>query len=343
MAERAALLADRDDEFTMLVTIGYTGMRWGETIGLERDLLLTGLINVEWQLREVSGRFHRLPPKDDSYRSTKHEPLVPVDLPAVPRRTAGRPGREARRAAMRMRRRARRQRPVRVPRPRRRPPPEQQLRAAGLPPGLRRAASAGQRQRQAGWSSWTPRHGRASRSRRGRQPCPDSRSLLQSGRGTPRLISTENTGRCPSCGYAVRLRLDGRIIAHKTAAGHCPGSGEHARRRRAAGMLAAGQGRADAARPPAQPQDMDGRGRHSRDPGRAAARTPGSRDARPVRPRLAADARELTAALQARWEESLRERAAIDPHSPVPLLDNLLAPFRAVTRSGDQGDEDPAA
>jgi hypothetical protein len=38
----------------------------------------------------------------------------------------------------------------------------------------------------------------------------------------------------------------------------------------------------------------------------------------------------LTAALQARWEESLRRRAAIDPHSPVPLLDNLLAPFRAV-------------
>jgi hypothetical protein len=37
---------------------------------------------------------------------------------------------------------------------------------------------------------------------------------------------------------------------------------------------------------------------------------------------------ELTAALQARWEESLRERAALDPHSPVPLLDNLLAPFR---------------
>jgi integrase len=37
----------------------------------------------------------------------------------------------------------------------------------------------------------------------------------------------------------------------------------------------------------------------------------------------------LTAALQARWDESLRQRAAIDPNSPVPLLDNLLAPFRA--------------
>ena len=81
VAERAALLAGRDDEFTMLVTIGYTGMRWGETIGLERDLLRPGLINVEWQLREVSGRFCRLPPKDDSYRSANVEPLTPVDIP----------------------------------------------------------------------------------------------------------------------------------------------------------------------------------------------------------------------------------------------------------------------
>ena len=38
---------------------------------------------------------------------------------------------------------------------------------------------------------------------------------------------------------------------------------------------------------------------------------------------------ELLAALQARWEESLRQRVAIDPRSPVPLLDNLLAPLRA--------------
>jgi hypothetical protein len=37
---------------------------------------------------------------------------------------------------------------------------------------------------------------------------------------------------------------------------------------------------------------------------------------------------ELTAALQDRWEGSLRERAALGPHSPIPLLDNLLAPFR---------------
>ena len=44
----------------MLVAIGYTGTRWGETIGLERDFVLPTLINVEWQLREIRGRFFRL-------------------------------------------------------------------------------------------------------------------------------------------------------------------------------------------------------------------------------------------------------------------------------------------
>jgi len=43
---------------------------------------------------------------------------------------------------------------------------------------------------------------------------------------------------------------------------------------------------------------------------------------------------DLTAALQARWEDSLRERAAIDPNSPVLLLDNLLTPFQAGSHDG---------
>jgi hypothetical protein len=35
---------------------------------------------------------------------------------------------------------------------------------------------------------------------------------------------------------------------------------------------------------------------------------------------------ELKQALQARWQESLKDRAAVNPHSPLPLLDELLAP-----------------
>jgi integrase len=81
LAERAALMTGRDEDFTMIVTIGYTGLRWGEAIGLERDHLHPGAIHVEWQLRELNGRFHRLPPKDDSYRSPAWDPCLPVDLP----------------------------------------------------------------------------------------------------------------------------------------------------------------------------------------------------------------------------------------------------------------------
>ena len=48
---------------------------------------------------------------------------------------------------------------------------------------------------------------------------------------------------------------------------------------------------------------------------------------------------DLKAALQARWEDSLRARAAIHGCSPVPLLDELLNPFRD---EGHQHD-DPAS
>jgi integrase len=69
LAERAALITGRDEEFTMILTIAYTGLRWGETIGLEREYVKPGELHVEWQLRELGSRFHHIPPKDDSYRT----------------------------------------------------------------------------------------------------------------------------------------------------------------------------------------------------------------------------------------------------------------------------------
>jgi hypothetical protein len=81
LAERAALITGRDEEFTMILTIAYTGLRWGETIGLEREYVKPGELHVEWQLRELGSRFHRIPPKDDSYRTPAWEPCLPVDLP----------------------------------------------------------------------------------------------------------------------------------------------------------------------------------------------------------------------------------------------------------------------
>ena len=342
IAERAALLAGRDDEFAMLITIGYTGMRWGETIGLERDLLLPDLINVEWQLREISGRFHRLPPKDDSYRSTKYEPLVPVDLPAflaelLTVQAGKRTGQRCACAAEHggsgryvfLGPDGGHHRNSNYARRFFRPACDGRHQAANGSPGRLVVVDA------TAWpgvpvASWPP-------------TVPGKPFDPPTGRGTLRLIGTEYTGRCPSCGHAVRLCLDDRMIAHKTPAGHCPGSGE----------------------PPADDVPLacwlpvkDGLTphglRHSHktwmaEDGipeilaeqRLGHQVPGMRG---VYAHASQRMREdLMAAFQARWEKSLRERVTIDPHSPVPLLNNLLAPFRAAPRGRGRGDEGPAA
>jgi integrase len=70
IAERAALLSGRDDEFVAIVAMGYTGLRWGEVVGLETAFVRPGAIRAEWQLYELdTGEFHRCPPKDDSLRT----------------------------------------------------------------------------------------------------------------------------------------------------------------------------------------------------------------------------------------------------------------------------------
>ena len=74
IAERAALLSGRDDEFVGVVLKGFTGMRWGEIVGLETQFAREKSVRVEWQLYELdTGELHRCPPKDDSYRN--------IDLP----------------------------------------------------------------------------------------------------------------------------------------------------------------------------------------------------------------------------------------------------------------------
>ena len=70
IAERAALLSGRDDEFVAVVLKGYTGMRWGEVVGLESEFVRSKGIRVEWQLYELdTGQMHRCPPKDGSHRT----------------------------------------------------------------------------------------------------------------------------------------------------------------------------------------------------------------------------------------------------------------------------------
>lgn len=72
IAERASLLSGRDDEFVALVQKTYTGMRWGELVGLETQYARgeARSFRIEWQLYELdSGELERCPPKDDSYRT----------------------------------------------------------------------------------------------------------------------------------------------------------------------------------------------------------------------------------------------------------------------------------
>lgn len=70
IAERSALLSGRDDEFVAIVLKGFTGMRFGELVGLETGYVRPNGIRVEWQLYELdTGELHRCPPKDDSYRT----------------------------------------------------------------------------------------------------------------------------------------------------------------------------------------------------------------------------------------------------------------------------------
>jgi len=150
-----------------------------------------------------------------------------------------------------------------------------------------------------------------------------------SGWGTQRLICTGDTGRCPACWHAVRLRLGGRTVAHNNEPGHCPGSGEQP-----AGdtPLACWLPVKDGLTPHGL---RHGHKTWMAEDGipeilaeqRLGHQVPGMRG---LYAHASQQMREkLTAALQARWDESLSQRAAIDPHSPLPLLDNLLAPFRA--------------
>ncbi|GAA4085013.1 hypothetical protein [Actinomadura miaoliensis] len=77
VAERTAIMSGRDDEFVLVVTIAWTGMRWGEAIGLEdEDVGYLDRIELDWQLREAGGRFTKVPPKDDSARRIDKPPFL---------------------------------------------------------------------------------------------------------------------------------------------------------------------------------------------------------------------------------------------------------------------------
>jgi integrase len=329
IAERAALLSGRDDEFTMLVAIAYTGMRWAECLGLEREFLADGIINIEWQLAEIVGKFHRLPPKDDSYRSVNIKPFVPLDLPPflsalLAQQALVHSGARCRCAGVHggsgkylyLTPEGGHQRRCTFSRLTFRPACDGRVPAIGKTPARLVIADA------ATWpgipvARWIP------------VPATSGEPFEPpSGPGSPRLVSSDDRGRCAHCGRSARRRLDGTLVMHKTNAGQCPGSG----------------------RPPAEdpplvswlpvkygltPHGL----RHSHKTWmiedevpeilaeiRLGHEMPGIRG---VYSHVSGQMRhDLKAALQARWEASLKARAELCPHSAVPVLDQLLAPYR---------------
>jgi integrase len=331
IGERAALLSGHDDDFTLVVSIAYTGMRWGETIGLERDreFLQPTLIKVEWQLREIDSEFHWLPPKDDSYRSLNWEPRVPVDLPPflgslLSDQARAMDGRTCRCAGKHEgsgrylflgpdgghHRRSDYARRVF------RPACDGRHLAETSNPGKLVIADMTQ------WpgkpvAAWHPAP-------------PDAPFTVPSGRGLPKLVNPSDTGRCPSCSNSFKRRTDGNLIKHqdKKKENQCEGSyGPPAEDPPLAAWLPV--------KPGLTPHGL----RHSHktwmvEDGipeilselRLGHEIPGMRG---LYSHVSLTMREdLRAALQARWETSLRQRALIAPTSPVPVLDKLLAPIR---------------
>jgi hypothetical protein len=148
-------------------------------------------------------------------------------------------------------------------------------------------------------------------------PAPSGKLFTSpSGRGVRHLVSTGGTGHCSSCGRAVKLCLDGTTVTHETKDQRCPGS----------------------RKPPANDAPLacwlpvwDGLTphglRHSHKTWMAEAgipeilaeqrlghNVPGMRGLYAhASPRMR---EELLAALQARWETSLRERADFIPAPP---------------------------
>ena len=79
LAERCGLLGG-EAEFIRVLLMAFTGLRWGETVGLQASYIRGPdrrrnhfYIRVEWQMIELNGKFYLAPPKEGSRRD--------VDIP----------------------------------------------------------------------------------------------------------------------------------------------------------------------------------------------------------------------------------------------------------------------
>ena len=337
IAERLAVLTGRDEDFLFGITDGYTGMRWSEILGLAPDYVLSdymdaAALDIQWKLYEFGGHFYRGRPKDGSIRPADLPPFLAELLTWHKMQIKGR-----------------------------RCTCHKFEEAAGPAPGATwctggeymflspggshyRRGPYGERYFHPAADGWYPE--RAHRSARPvlidtnasfpGQPLaawpaavPGEAFVPPTGRGIARFVSDPATARCAICRRAFPRRLDGLVISHKTNGDRCPGSGQ-----------VPGEDLAVASWAPI----IKGLTPHGKRHGhkvwmdedqivdvlkseRLGHDEPGMRGVYSHVSQAMRD--ELKTALQARWNDSLRQRAAISPGSAVPLLNRLLTGTQA--------------
>jgi hypothetical protein len=325
-------LTGRDEDFVMGITDAYTGMRWSEVCGLMPRYVLPGdmegdMLDVQWKLYELGGHFYRGRPKDGSIRPNDVPPFLAELLAAHMTQISGRrcscrkfDGRSG--------------------------PASGTTWCTGgeyvfLSPGggHYRRSTFGERYFRPAADGWYPE--RAHRS--SRPVLIDTRALFPglplaawpaavpgavfmppTGRGVTRFISDPNTARCAVCRRAFRRRLDDLVISHKCRGARCDGSGQPP-----------GEDVAVACWVPIIKRLTPHGYRHGlkvwMDEDQIADVLKSERlghdepSMRGVYGHVSSTMREeLKTALQARWEDSLRQRAQISARSAVPTLDALL-------------------
>ena len=340
ISERLAALTGRDEDFLIGITDGYTGMRWSEVSGLSPDYVLPDhmqgdMLDIQWKLYELAGHFYRGRPKDGSIRSADLPPFLAELLAGHKTQIKGR------RCTCRKFDKST-------------GPASGTTWCTGaeymfLSPGggHYRRSTYGERYFHPAADGWYPE-----RSHRSARPVLIDTSaplpglplaawpaavsgeefVPPTGRGVARFVSGPETARCAACRRALPRRLDGLVISHKSNGDRCPGSGQ-----------VPGEDLAVASWAPI----IKGLTPHGLRHGlkvwmdedqiadvlkseRLGHDEPGMRGVYGhVSPAMR---EELKAGLQARWEESLRQRAALSPVSAVQLLNRLLAGIRPASK-----------
>jgi integrase len=329
VTERCAALSGRGTDFVMILTVAYTGMRWSEAVGLRPDCVSSNVIDISWKLYELNGRFYKGRPKAGSIRPADLPPFLAQliadhlastsDLGCICRGSEEPwcPGAEyvflgPERGHFRRSNYSERffrpaadgWYPAREGKNRPRPAVPVLVKDGEVFPG--RPVPP--------WPAATPR----------------GEFVPPTGRGFPRYVSDQRTGRCPACGRAWPRRLDGKLISHMAGGSRCPGSGhEPAEDVTLASWLPVLRGLTPHGMRHGHQTWMDEDGiPEVLKTERMGHEMPGMHGVYGhVSPAMRAD---LKAALQNRWESSLRERARISLRSTVPALDGLLTAQAAV-------------